>query len=128
MLVILKIPVVYLCAVVWWAIRAEPLPLEGAGRLAPLSPTPPECGWRAQRRARAPAWPRAARRRSRAQARTARVHAALGCACERRLRSGDVQTLVDGRHGRGLPRDDLHLRQLSGAGLAPDAASSRSRS
>ena len=31
MLVILKIPVVYLCAVVWWAIRAEPLPLEGAG-------------------------------------------------------------------------------------------------
>jgi hypothetical protein len=49
MLVILKIPVVYLCAVVWWAIRAEPLPLEGAGRLAHLSPTPPECGWRAQR-------------------------------------------------------------------------------
>jgi hypothetical protein len=49
MLVILKIPVVYLCAVVWWAIRAEPLPLEGAGRLAPVSPTPPECGWRAQR-------------------------------------------------------------------------------
>jgi hypothetical protein len=50
MLVILKIPVVYLCAVVWWAIRAEPLPLEGAGRLAPLAPTPPECGWRARLR------------------------------------------------------------------------------
>ncbi len=49
MLVILKIPIVYLCVVVWWAIRAEPLPLEGAGRLAPLSPTPPECGWRARR-------------------------------------------------------------------------------
>ena len=49
MLVILKIPVVYLCAVVWWAIRAEPLPLEGAGRLVPVSPTPPECGWREQR-------------------------------------------------------------------------------
>ena len=32
MLVILKIPVVYLCAVVWWAIRAEPRPLEGAGK------------------------------------------------------------------------------------------------
>ena len=32
MLVILKIPVVYLCAVVWWAIKAEPRPLEGAGR------------------------------------------------------------------------------------------------
>ena len=49
MLVILKIPVVYLCAVVWWAIRAEPQPLEGAGRLTPLSPTPPDCGWRAER-------------------------------------------------------------------------------
>jgi hypothetical protein len=30
MLVILKLPVVYLCLVVWWAIRAEPEPLEGA--------------------------------------------------------------------------------------------------
>ena len=46
MLVILKIPVVYLCAVVWWAIRAEPLPLEGAARLAPLD-HPPDCNWRA---------------------------------------------------------------------------------
>jgi hypothetical protein len=48
MLVILKIPVVYLCAVVWWAIRAEPLPLEGAGRLAP-TPTPPGCDWHTRR-------------------------------------------------------------------------------
>lgn len=30
MLVILKIPVVYLGLVVWWAIRGEPGPLEGA--------------------------------------------------------------------------------------------------
>jgi hypothetical protein len=45
MLVILKIPVVYLCAVVWWAIRAEPRPLEGAARLAPLD-LPPGCDWR----------------------------------------------------------------------------------
>ncbi len=30
MLVLLKIPIVYLCAVVWWAIRAEPLPEDGA--------------------------------------------------------------------------------------------------
>lgn len=44
MLVILKIPVVYLCLVVWWAIRAEPAPLEGAPRLAPR-PGGPECGW-----------------------------------------------------------------------------------
>ena len=48
MLVILKIPVVYLCAVVWWAIRAEPTPLAGAGRLAPVDPAP-GCDWRARR-------------------------------------------------------------------------------
>jgi hypothetical protein len=49
MLVILKIPVVYLCVVVWWAIKAEPEPLEGAARLATLSPEP-SCDWRQQRR------------------------------------------------------------------------------
>ena len=48
MLVILKIPVVYLCAVVWWAIRAEPRPLEGAGTVASLGPDP-ECDWRTRR-------------------------------------------------------------------------------
>jgi hypothetical protein len=49
MLVILKIPVVYLCWVVWWAIRAEPEPLEGAGRLVPVTPPTPDCGWRRRR-------------------------------------------------------------------------------
>ena len=49
MLVILKIPVVYLCAVVWWAIKAEPQPLEGAGTVASLGPRGPECDWRARR-------------------------------------------------------------------------------
>ena len=50
MLVILKIPVVYLCAVVWWAIRAEPRPLAGAVVAASLDPTP-GCDWgRARRR------------------------------------------------------------------------------
>ena len=51
MLVILKIPVVYLCWVVWWAIRAEPEPLEGAPLPAPLPvrPQPPECTWRRRR-------------------------------------------------------------------------------
>jgi hypothetical protein len=49
MLVILKIPVVYLCVVVWWAIKAEPEPLEGAACLATLSPEP-SCDWRLQRR------------------------------------------------------------------------------
>ena len=49
MLVILKIPVVYLCAVVWWAIKAEPRPLEGAGAVASLGPRAPECDWRTRR-------------------------------------------------------------------------------
>ena len=35
MLIVLKLPVFYLCAVVWWAIRAEPRPLEGALALEP---------------------------------------------------------------------------------------------
>jgi hypothetical protein len=51
MLVILKIPVVYLCAVVWWAIRAEPRPFEGAAKLAPLD-RPPDCDWRRRTRDR----------------------------------------------------------------------------
>lgn len=46
MLVILKIPVVYLCAVVWWAVRAEPQPPEGAGRLVAVAPRLPDCDWR----------------------------------------------------------------------------------
>jgi len=31
MLVVLKIPIVYLCAVVYWAIKAEPEAVEGDG-------------------------------------------------------------------------------------------------
>lgn len=45
MLVILKIPVLYLCAVVWWAIKAEPRPLAGAHVGVPLDP-PPGCDWK----------------------------------------------------------------------------------
>ena len=44
MLVVLKIPMVYLAVVVWWAVRAEPQAPEGGdavGVLAPLTP----CGW-----------------------------------------------------------------------------------
>jgi len=45
MLVILKIPVVYLCLVVWWAVRAKPLPLEPS--LRPVARDPdPRPGWR----------------------------------------------------------------------------------
>jgi hypothetical protein len=45
MLVILKIPVVYLCLVVWWAIRAKPEPLEPALRTARLDRGPRRPGW-----------------------------------------------------------------------------------
>ena len=60
MLVILKIPVVYLCVVVWWAIRAKPLPLEPA--LKPVASEPdPRPGWRFSRVRPPPAPPWAAR-------------------------------------------------------------------
>jgi hypothetical protein len=56
MLVILKIPVVYMCAVVWWAIRAEPEPpappLDGVPVAAPAAPAGPRCDWRARVAAR----------------------------------------------------------------------------
>ena len=51
MLVILKIPLVYLGVVVWWAIRAAPEPGDGGdavGVLVPLSP----CGWEDWKRQR----------------------------------------------------------------------------
>jgi hypothetical protein len=52
MLVILKIPVVYLCWVVWWAVKAEPEPPEGAARLVPVAAPqgPPDCSWRRRRK------------------------------------------------------------------------------
>jgi hypothetical protein len=53
MLVVLKLPVLYLCAVVWWAIRAEPRPLEGAGRaVEPVGPRPGDDRRRRPRRPR----------------------------------------------------------------------------
>jgi len=63
LLLILKIPMVYLCAVVWWAIRAEPAPpepLEPALVRSPPEPDP-RPGWRFLRRHR-PAQPRPGRR------------------------------------------------------------------
>jgi hypothetical protein len=43
LMVILKIPVIYLCAVVYWAIKAEPGPAEPAPLLASpdIEPRPP---------------------------------------------------------------------------------------
>jgi len=50
LLVILKIPIVYLCCVVYWAIRAEPKPEEGAALLAVVAEPDPRPGWNWHRR------------------------------------------------------------------------------
>ncbi len=44
LMVILKIPIVYLCVVVYYAIKAEPRPEEGAGVTASLGPDEPGSG------------------------------------------------------------------------------------
>ena len=53
MLVILKIPVIYLCLVVWWAVRSKPAPLEPALLPATLE-IDPRPGWRFLRGPRRP--------------------------------------------------------------------------
>jgi hypothetical protein len=45
MMVILKIPVVYVCLVVYWAIRAEPRPPEGAALRVAADPDRPAPRW-----------------------------------------------------------------------------------
>ena len=54
MMVVLKIPILYLCAVVWWAIKAEPRPLQGAPLAVPAAPKggPEPCDHRPRRRLR----------------------------------------------------------------------------
>ena len=54
LMVILKIPILYLCAVVWWAIKAEPIPPEEA--LLPVREDDPRR--RGPRRPRFPRPPR----------------------------------------------------------------------
>ena len=49
MLVVLKLPLVYLAVVLWWAIRAEPRPAGGSDEVGVLSPLTP-CGWDEWRR------------------------------------------------------------------------------
>ena len=60
MLLVLKIPLVYLGYVVWYAVKAQPVPpppLEGALVTAPLAPEP-KPGWSFLRRAARPRRPR----------------------------------------------------------------------
>ena len=68
MLVVLKIPMIYLGAVVWWAVRAVPEPASGGEDLGVLEPVSPPCGWSdwQRRRIKRPAGgsPRARQRRA----------------------------------------------------------------
>jgi hypothetical protein len=51
LMVIMKIPILYLCWVVWWAIKSEPRPEEGAALLArtPSDSPGPGPDWRRRR-------------------------------------------------------------------------------
>lgn len=53
MMFILKIPIVYLCAVVYWAVKAEPEPPETA-RSEAVEPPEPESPWASRFRRRGP--------------------------------------------------------------------------
>ena len=48
LMVVMKIPILYLCWVVWWAIKAEPRPEEGAALTARVGSDGPQGGltWR----------------------------------------------------------------------------------
>ncbi|HLY93652.1 MAG TPA: hypothetical protein VKP14_02295 [Gaiellaceae bacterium] len=46
LMVILKIPIVYLCTIVYYAIKAEPKPEAGASVTAGLGPDDEPGGWR----------------------------------------------------------------------------------
>jgi hypothetical protein len=54
MMLVLKLPILYLVGVVWWAIRSTPDPYAPAGLVpaVPASPSDPAapCTWRARRR------------------------------------------------------------------------------
>lgn len=57
MLIALKLPIVYLCGVVWWAIKAEPQPPRdevGAALEPSDDPGSPWTWWRQARRRRPP--------------------------------------------------------------------------
>jgi hypothetical protein len=74
LMVIMKIPILYLCWVVWWAIKAEPRPEEGAALVAAPTTDSPEPGFgRPLRRTRRPRPARPHGGPTRAYQRTARA-------------------------------------------------------
>lgn len=80
LLVILKIPIAYLCAVIYYAIKAEPRPGEGVGVTVELGPDADGGG---PRRSRLPRFPRPHGRPARRYPRTPQPAAARMRADER---------------------------------------------
>ena len=73
MMVVLKIPIAYLCAVVYWAVKAEPKPPEPA-RSEVFEPPEPHSPWASRFRPRGPrTGPRRGPQRRPARARRATV-------------------------------------------------------
>ena len=72
MMVVLKIPIVYLCLVVYWAIKAEPKPPEPS-RAGVVEPPEPESPWARLRRSGPRPGPRRGPQRRPARARRAVV-------------------------------------------------------
>ena len=74
MLVVLKIPLIYLGTVVWWAVRAEPDHAGGGDEAGDRTAPPAPCNWddwrrsRVRTRSRHPIRPTGRRARARAQA------------------------------------------------------------
>ena len=58
LMVLMKLPIAYLVGVVWWAVRAEPRPEEGAALVAVREPEPPSFLSRWRLRVRRPRQPR----------------------------------------------------------------------
>jgi hypothetical protein len=54
MMVILKIPIVYLCLVVWWAVKAEPSPPQEAALIPAVPEIEPRPPWQPRRQPRRP--------------------------------------------------------------------------
>lgn len=76
LMVVLKLPIAYLCAVVYWAIKAEPDPFEGAALTARVHEPSPDapCPWSrpVRRRSMRPSGGRPGRAARVARARLAR--------------------------------------------------------
>ena len=74
-MVILKIPIVYLCTVVYYAIKAEPRPEAGSGVTAQIGPEDDSGDWRRRRQRIRPRRPHGGPARSYPRTAHARAYA-----------------------------------------------------